>query len=186
MSSNHTSHKSESGQHATAVAAEPVTNTTRYLIIAVLVVASFFGAYKFADASRPSTPGAPGALAALGGGGGGGCGMSGGSGGGGGCCGGGGGPATTGAAEVSGGVQKITVDTSRGYNPSNIELKAGVPAEITFGAAQGCLQVVYSAELGFQEDLSTGPKTVKLPALKAGTYNFACGMDMARGTIVVK
>jgi len=105
------------------------------------------------------------------------------------CCGGGApaGPATTGAAEVAGDVQKITVDVSKGYyDPSTIELKAGIPAEITFSQSSGCTAQVQSQDLGFFEDLSTGPKTVKIDALQAGTYSFTCGMNMVSGSIVVK
>ena len=61
-----------------------------------------------------------------------------------------------------------------------------MPAEITFGQSSGCTGVVQSADLGFNEDLSAGPKTVKLKGLKAGTYGFACGMNMVQGTIVVQ
>jgi sulfite exporter TauE/SafE/plastocyanin domain-containing protein len=93
---------------------------------------------------------------------------------------------TQGTAEASGGVQKIAVDVSQGYNPNEIVLKAGVPAEITFGQSSGCTAVVQSKDLGFEEDLTTGPKTVKLQGLATGTYAFACGMDMVRGTIVVQ
>jgi len=106
------------------------------------------------------------------------------------CCGGASAPAgakTSKPADVAGNVQKITVDTSKGYyDPSTIELKAGIPAEITFTQSSGCLQQVESADLGFSEDLSTGPKTIKLGALTAGTYGFNCGMQMQFGTIVVK
>ena len=43
----------------------------------------------------------------------------------------------TGAATVEGGVQKISVDLSPGsYNPNIIQLKAGVPAEITFSQSR--------------------------------------------------
>jgi plastocyanin domain-containing protein len=108
------------------------------------------------------------------------------AGGAGGCCG-GGGPKVSKQAEIAGGVQKIAVDLSSGsYNPSEIVLKAGVPAEVTFGQSSGCTAQVQSQDLGFSEDLTGGPKTVKLPALKAGTYNFACGMGMVSGSIVVK
>lgn len=106
----------------------------------------------------------------------------------GGCCGGGaGGPAVTKKAAVAGSVQKIKVDTSSGsYDPNTIELKAGVPAEITFTQSSGCLAQVQSQDLDFFEDLTAGPKTVKLGALKAGTYTFTCGMQMVSGTVVVK
>ena len=89
---------------------------------------------------------------------------------------------TKGAAVVEGGVQKIAVDVTTVYNPNTIKLKAGVPAEITFSQAQGCTQVVQSADLGFTEDLSAGPKTVKLKGLQPGTYAFSCGMQMVFGT----
>jgi hypothetical protein len=106
------------------------------------------------------------------------------------CCSGAKAPAgaqTSNPAEVTGNVQKITVDTSKGYyDPSTIELRAGIPAEITFTQASGCLQYVQSADLGFSEDLSGGPKTVELDPLAAGTYGFNCGMQMQFGSIVVK
>jgi hypothetical protein len=93
---------------------------------------------------------------------------------------------TSGGATQSSGAQRVSVEVTGGYNPSTIELKAGIPAEITFGQSSGCTAVVQSKDLGFREDLTSGPKTVKLPALKAGTYGFACGMDMVHGQIVVK
>ncbi len=176
-----------------APAPEVTSNSTRYILVAVLVMASFFGAFKFAEASRPASGAGASAGSGLaqtyGGTGGSTGGATSGSasagGGGGGCCG-GGGAATTGAAKIVGGVQKIKVDASQGYNPNTIQLKAGVPAEITFSQSAGCTAIVQSADLGFQEDLSGGPKTVKLKGLPAGTYNFACGMNMVRGTIVVQ
>ena len=92
-----------------------------------------------------------------------------------------------GAAAVNGGTQAISVDLSKGYyEPNVIILKAGVPAEITFGQGSGCTGQVMSKDLNFFEDLTAGPKTVKLPALDAGEYSFSCGMEMVFGKIVVK
>lgn len=108
---------------------------------------------------------------------------------GGGCCGGGApaGAATTKAATVEGNIQRITVDLSKGYyDPTTIELKAGIPAEITFGQGGGCLAQVQSQDLGFFEDLSGGAKTINVAALTPGTYTFTCGMQMVSGSIVVK
>jgi plastocyanin domain-containing protein len=87
---------------------------------------------------------------------------------------------------LEGGVQKVAVDVGSVYTPNAIKLKAGVPAEITFGQSQGCTQIVESADLGFSEDLSSGPKTVKLQGLQPGTYAFSCGMQMVFGQIVVE
>lgn len=181
----------ESHKESTKVVASapPASNASRYAMIAILAVAAFFGAYRFASASQQGASGGiasatAGLVPAA---------TSGGSaaggaatGGGGGCCGGGGAP-VEGKAAVAGGVQKISVDLSSGsYNPNVLKLKAGVPAEITFGASSGCTGQVQSTDLGFSEDLTSGPKTVKLGALKAGTYNFACGMNMVTGQIVVE
>ena len=91
-----------------------------------------------------------------------------------------------GVAQVSGGVQAIAVKVGTTYAPNIIKLKAGVPAEITFGQGGGCTAQVVSQDLGFSEDLSAGPKVVKLPALEKGTYAFSCGMGMVFGQIVVE
>lgn len=174
--------------HKTTPSAETPVGAMRYALIAVLVMAAFFGAYRFAQASRaaqgasPAEASRPAAVVGAGADAsaeGGGCG--------GGCCGGDSGAQVEGAAKVSGGVQKIDVDLSTGsYNPNVIKLKAGVPAEITFGQSAGCTAAVQSADLGFSEDLTSGPKTVKLDGLQPGTYGFACGMDMVTGQIVVE
>ena len=182
----------EQAAAADAVTAKPASKATttapagsnvpRYAMIAVLAAVAFFGAYRFASASNQQgesggiVAAASGLLPAA----------SGAAAGGDGCCGGGGAP-VEGAATVEGDVQKIAVDLSTGsYNPNIIKLKAGVPTEITFGASGGCTASVQSPDLGFNEDLTSGPKTVKLGALQPGTYNFACGMNMVTGQIVVE
>jgi len=182
------------------------TAMVRWFVIAAIAVVAFFGSYRFAQAAGSTAPtvtgtgaGIQAAVPASGNGqasasAGGSCCGSGGSGasgasGSGSCCGGSSksGPATSKKAAVSGNVQKAAIDLSKGYyNPSTVELKAGIPAEITFGQASGCLSQVQSQQLGFFEDLTQGPVTIKLPALAAGTYTFTCGMQMQSGTIVVK
>lgn len=159
----------------------------RYAVIALLVIVAFFASYKFAVASRGDAgPGV--ATTAVAGGPGGtatsasdtpACA----------CCGGASGSTTPveGAATADAdGVQRIIVNTDGSYDPNVIKLAAGVPAEITFKAASGCMGQVMSKELGFYEDLTTGDKTVKLDGLDAGTYEFSCGMQMVFGQIVVE
>jgi hypothetical protein len=106
----------------------------------------------------------------------------------GGCCGGVSGPPIEGEAALDGDVQRITVDTLGRYNPDSITLVAGVPAEITFKQASGCMAQVQSSDLGFFEDLTEGDVTVRLEAdvLQPGTYSFSCGMQMVFGTIIVE
>jgi hypothetical protein len=167
----------------------------RWLLLAGLVVAIFAGAYAFASGRGPSAPtigtssvGAPGVGTASGASGGSGatpaCA----------CCGSsaptkGGvtGNTSAGAAAVAGGVQKISVDLSKGYyDPNVITLAAGVPAEITFGQSSGCTGQVISQDLGFSEDLTAGPRTVRIDSPQKGTYAFSCGMQMVFGKIVVE
>jgi plastocyanin domain-containing protein len=106
------------------------------------------------------------------------------------CC---GGAATSdpieGTAALQDGVQRITVDTSKGsYDPNVITLAAGVPAEITFTQASGCLAEVVSEDLDFYADLTGGDATIRIDAevLTPGTYGFSCGMSMVFGTIIVE
>ena len=96
-------------------------------------------------------------------------------------------PPTTATVDASGKKQTAEVDTASGnFAPSQIALKAGVPAEISFGSAAGCLSEVVISELGINQDLTKGPATVKLPALEAGTYKFACAMGHQAGQLVVQ
>ena len=178
----------------------------RWAVVAAIAAVAFFGSYRYAVAQSPQAQAASAAgvttaagATSLGAGGGGCCGggastasAAGGAASGsaaGGCCGSGAvkGPKTTKTATVAGATQKISVDLSKGYyDPSTIQLKAGVPAEITFGQGSGCLGQVQSQQLGFAEDLTSGPKTVKIAGLPAGTYQYTCGMGMVSGSIVVK
>lgn len=180
------------------------SNAARYLVIAAIIVLAFFVSYRFAlgrsagqsfsaagvASAAPATAGSAGVDAAGAGGGSGAAGTSGSNGAPAcACCGGASGSSAPvqGAAKLDGSVQRISIDTSAGsYNPNVIKLKAGVPAELTFGRVSGCLGQVISSDLGFSEDLTTGAKTVKLPALTAGTYSFSCGMQMVYGSIVVQ
>ncbi len=170
-------------QTSTASQNRPV----RFVIVGVLAVAAFFGAYRFAEARNSGSlnaaqfaPAAAGIDAAATPG----CA----------CCGstaptenGITGEPAEGAATVAGDIQTIDVDLSQGYyQPNVILLTAGVPARITFGASSGCTAQVMSEELGFSEDLSAGPRTVELPALEPGEYPFYCGMRMVFGKIVVR
>lgn len=165
----HSSASASTKKHAPASA-----GPKRYLIVAALVVAAVLGGYSISRAGNGGATSTPVASTAA-------TGAT---------------PAPAGATpgapagKASGvtttnGVQKAAIQVGFDYQPGVIRLKAGVPAEITFSQAQGCTGQVQSQALGFQEDLTTGAKTVKLEGLKPGTYEFACGMDMVRGQIVV-
>jgi len=160
---------------------------TKYVIIGVAVVVVFFAAYGFASARNGSNPPA----IAGGSGAGTGCTVAGAGGEGSGACGG----CETGtpkekpraAATLEGGVQRITVDVSKGYyDPTIIDVTAGVPLAITFGEGSGCLAEVQFPDFDIAEDLTQGGAVVELPALDPGEYGFNCGMGMVFGTIVAR
>jgi hypothetical protein len=93
----------------------------------------------------------------------------------------------TASLDPSGKTQSASVDTASGaFSPGKVVLKAGVPADIAFGAASGCVTEVIFSELGVKQDLTAGPATVKLPALESGTYAFACPMGHQTGELVVQ
>ncbi len=171
-------------------------STVRYVLIAVLVALAFFMSYGYAVAKNGDAFDGTGGVANQGfigaGGAGGCCGSGGGApaggapAGGGGCCGGGSSEPIEGTTTVEGDVQRIFVDASRGFDPNVIRAQAGIPIEITFSEGYGCMAQVMSRDFGFFEDLTTGSKTITLPALEAGEYSFSCGMEMVFGTIVVE
>ena len=85
--------------------------------------------------------------------------------------------------------QNVEVIVDKGYQPQIVELMKGVPAEISFKRTneQGCLDVVHSTELGFEENLPLNEiKTVEVATDKAGEFDFSCGMDMFHGKVVIQ
>lgn len=95
--------------------------------------------------------------------------------------------APEGTAASDGKTQRISVGTSQGFwDPSVIHAVAGVPLEITFAEGRGCLASVLIPDFGIDQDLRAGGAVVKLPAMKAGSYEFSCGMEMVYGKIVVQ
>lgn len=85
--------------------------------------------------------------------------------------------------------QSATVVVKGGYSPSTIVLQKGVPAKINFKMQDktACLSHLVFDKLGINEDLTKKPvTTVEVPTDQSGTINFACGMDMFHGKVVVK
>lgn len=85
--------------------------------------------------------------------------------------------------------QTATIVVNGGYSPSTVILKKGVPAQVNFDMrdSTACLSHVVFEQLGVNKDLTKQKiTTVNIPTDKAGTYNFACGMDMFHGKVIVK
>lgn len=92
-------------------------------------------------------------------------------------------------AAVANDQQTATVVVQGGYSPEEVVLKKGIPATVNFNMkdSTACLSHVVFDKLGVNKDLTKQPVTpIKIPTDKAGEYNFACGMDMFHGKVVVK
>ena len=86
--------------------------------------------------------------------------------------------------------KKVVVNAeNHGYKPDVITFKAGMPAQIKFIPSDnmGCMNEIVFKDLGVDKPLDDKKEiTVDIPTDKPGTYNFACGMDMFHGKVVVK
>lgn len=94
-----------------------------------------------------------------------------------------------GAATLVNDAQTATVVVNGGYSPATIVLKKGVPAKVNFDMrdSTACLSHVVFEQLGVDKDLTKQKiTTIDIPTDKAGTFNYACGMDMFHGKVVVK
>jgi len=87
-------------------------------------------------------------------------------------------------------VQNIRINvTQNGYRPESFRLKKGIPARITFirTTEDDCGKEIVIPAYGIKRELPLNkPVTVRFTPRKAGTFGFACGMDMLRGKIIVQ
>ena len=94
-----------------------------------------------------------------------------------------------GRATINGNDQEATIVVNGGYSPSTLVLKKGVPAKVKFDMrdSTACLSHVVFEQLGINKDLTKQKiTTIDIPTDKNQTFNYACGMDMFHGKIVVK
>lgn len=93
------------------------------------------------------------------------------------------------SSKITNDKQKATIIVKGGYSPSTIILKKGVPAEVNFNMqdSTACLSHVVFEQLGVNKDLTKQKNTsIEIPTDKEQTYDFACGMNMFHGKVIVK
>lgn len=94
---------------------------------------------------------------------------------------------TVGQAVLKDGYQEALIEVKGGYKPETLEVKAGVPIKLTFSKGTSvCDSIIVLPFANLTIDVTDGPKTVDIPALKPDTYDYACGMNMLFGKIVAK
>ena len=95
-------------------------------------------------------------------------------------------PAAQASAET---VQEHTIDVAGTFTPASVTLKAGQPARLHFrrGDEATCADEIVIPDLGVRKKIAANETvTIDVPAQQARTLNFACGMDMMKGTVVVQ
>src|SRR6266702_612014 len=93
------------------------------------------------------------------------------------------------AAQLAGGVQRATVTVRGGYSPELVQVRQGVPLELTFDRQESgdCTSRVVFPDFRTSAALPAYQQTtVRLDPAEAGQFGFACGMNMIRGTLVVE
>ncbi|MEU5260120.1 heavy metal translocating P-type ATPase [Amycolatopsis sp. NPDC021455] len=91
-------------------------------------------------------------------------------------------------ATISGGVQRLQVTVHGGYSPDVVQVRQGVPVEIEFDRQESgdCSSRVVFPDLQVSAALPAHQHTtVRFTPREAGSFGFACGMNMIHGTLVV-
>ena len=95
-------------------------------------------------------------------------------------------------SQVRSGVQEvyITAGGPKGFEPSNLTLKAGVPARLIFKRItdQTCSTEVQIPDFGIEPTpLPLNQEVaIEFTPTESGSFTFACGMDMFKSTILVR
>lgn len=86
------------------------------------------------------------------------------------------------------GVQKATIVLDDGFRPAVVNVRAGGPVQLTFDVRKrACATSVVFGGMKISKPLVDGKKTVvTFTPKKAGTYGFACSMNMFKGSVKAK
>jgi Cu+-exporting ATPase len=95
----------------------------------------------------------------------------------------------TAARRTDAGVQEIEVVVRGGYTPDRIEVRQGEPVRLTFVRRESnpCTEQVVLGDFGLSRTLPEGERVpVEFTPKDVGEFVFHCGMNMVRGTLVVR
>ncbi|MCX5275393.1 heavy metal translocating P-type ATPase [Streptomyces virginiae] len=99
------------------------------------------------------------------------------------------GPRRARAAHLEGGVQRVDVTVRGGYSPDVIRVRQGIPVELVFDRQESgeCTNRVVFPDLRVSAGLPAFTRTtVRVSPDQAGSFGFACGMNMIHGTLLVE
>ena len=92
------------------------------------------------------------------------------------------------AITTSGDIQvvKMHVEGSQYvFEPSSVKKGVSVRLEADVSRMPGCSKSIISSELGIRKTFNTNDNTLEFTPNKAGTFYFACSMNMYKGTLTV-
>ena len=87
------------------------------------------------------------------------------------------------------GVQEMDIQVEKGYEPSRIIVKAGLPVKLNFFRqdANKCLEKVLLTDFNIALDLPLNQMaSAEFTPTQPGEYRFTCGMEMFHGIVEVK
>ncbi|MCX4585943.1 heavy metal translocating P-type ATPase [Streptomyces sp. NBC_01481] len=99
------------------------------------------------------------------------------------------GPRRARTARLEGGVQRVEVTVRGGYSPDVIKVRQGIPLELVFNRQESgeCTNRVVFPDLRVSAGLPAYARTtVRVHPAEAGSFGFACGMNMIHGTLLVE
>ena len=99
------------------------------------------------------------------------------------------GPQQASRAQQRRGIQEVVITVKGGYSPNLIRVREGVPLKLTFDRRESgdCTSRVVFADFHASKSLPAfGTATLEFTPDKVGEFDFACGMNMIHGTLVVE
>ncbi|MFB3104142.1 MAG: HAD-IC family P-type ATPase, partial [Pseudomonadales bacterium] len=99
------------------------------------------------------------------------------------------GPKKTTTATMTGDVQEVRITVKGGYSPDQIQVRQGVPVRLIFDRQENsdCSSRIVFPDFQMSRSLKPfGTTTMEFTPDRAGSFGFACGMNMLHGTIVVE
>jgi len=99
------------------------------------------------------------------------------------------GPKKARSAAVRGGVQEVDIAVKGGYSPDLIRVTEGVPLRLNFDRQESgdCTSRVVFADFAASKSLPAfGTASLEFTPDKVGEFDFACGMNMIHGKLVVE
>ncbi|GHP13881.1 copper-binding protein [Lentilactobacillus fungorum] len=93
------------------------------------------------------------------------------------------------AAAVANHHQVVDVEVKGGYSPEVVTLQRNVPATLNFTRkdASSCLDRVVFSDFGINQALPENQvESVEIDTSTPGEYQWACGMDMFHGKVIIK